>query len=252
MEYVNPASLRKASGLASLAGWSFVATGTIFFSLLGLFVAWPLSLVLEGASGHLPHKVSQFWACTLCRVLPFWDLRVKGLENIEKRKTYVIVGNHQSALDILVVLAGLPLHFKFIAKRELFWIPFFGWHLSLARYIALKRGDPESGRVALEKARMWLKKGVNVLFFPEGTRSLDGKIHDFKAGAFKLGLEEKIDFLPVVIKGTRDAMPKRSFLLQMPIHMSLEILPPVSAQKFSVSDLEQIRDSVRNQMTSKL
>lgn len=244
--------MRRPNLAASLAAWVFVTPGTIFFSLLGLFIFWPLSIIFERATGHLLHKVSQFWARTLCQALPFWELQVEGLEKIEKGKAYVIVGNHQSTLDILVVLAGLPLHFKFIAKRELFWIPFFGWHLRLARYIPLKRGDPESGKACLEKARQWLQKGVSVLFFPEGTRNPDGKIQDFKAGAFKLGLEERIDFLPVVIKGTRDAMPKRSFLLQTPIRMSLHILSPVSVQNFSAEDLEKVRDLVKDKMMEKL
>ncbi len=252
MDYVNPASSRRPSLAASLAAWVFVTLGTLFFSLLGLFIFWPLSIIFERANGQLPHQVSQFWAKTLCRALPFWYLQVVGLEKIQKGKTYVVVGNHQSMLDILVVLASLPLHFKFIAKRELFWIPFFGWHLWVSRYISLKRGDPESGKAALEKARHWLRQGVNILFFPEGTRSLDGRLQDFKAGAFKLGLEEHIDFLPVVIQGTRDAMPKRSFLLQIPIHMSLHVLSPVSAQNFSIEDLEKVRDLVRDRMMEKL
>ena len=239
------------SGFLSAAGWVFVAAGTTFLFLVGFFILCPLSLVFEGASGNLPHRVSQFWARMIGFCLPFWTIQVEGLEKIKKGKPYVIVANHQSLLDILVLLAGLPLHFKFIARRELFWIPFFGWHLWLARYIPLKRGDPESGKVCLAKARSWVRRGVNVVFFPEGTRSPDGQIHEFKAGAFKLALEEKLDLLPVVIKGTREAMPKHSWYVEKRVCLRLQILEPVSVKGLTISDLDRLRETVRKKILSR-
>jgi len=233
--------------MVSVFGWLFVGIGTLILVLIGL-VLWPLSLVLERANGHLPHRISKFWAKMITVVLPFWEIHAEGFERIEKNKTYVVISNHQSLLDILLCLAKLPFHFKFIAKRELFWIPFFGWHLWLARYISLNRGDPESGRLCILKARQWLRLGVSVIFFPEGTRSRDGQIHEFKAGAFKVALEEKIDILPVVIAGTRDAIPKNTWLVQKRAPLRLKILPPVSVSGYSLERLEGLRDEIRSQI----
>ena len=125
--------------------------GTIILFLIGLFFLWPLSLVFEGADGRLSHQVSQVWARMITAVLPFWEIHVEGLGQIKRGKPYVVVSNHQSLLDILLCLAKLPLHFKFIAKKELFWVPFLGWHMALARYIALKRGDTQSGQLCAQK-----------------------------------------------------------------------------------------------------
>jgi len=232
--------------VVSAAGWLGVGAGTVFFFFWGLMVLWPLSLVFGKADGGLHHGVSQFWARTISVMLPFWEIRSEGLEKIQKGKPYVVVSNHQSLLDILVVLSRLPIHFKFIAKRELFWIPFFGWHLILAQYIPLKRGDAESGRRCLESARQWLLRGVSVVFFPEGTRSSDGKIREFKAGAFKLALKTGVDLLPLVIAGTSDAIPKHSWVVRKRTTLALKVLDPVSVKGRSPEDLELIREEVRS------
>jgi len=115
----------------------------------------------------------------------------------------------------------------------------------LARYIPLKRGDPESGRACLERAREWLRKGVSVVFFPEGTRSPEGEIHEFKAGAFKLVLEERLELLPLVIAGTREAIPKYSWRLKRRTLLYLKVFPPVSPRDFSLSDLDRLREETR-------
>lgn len=233
---------------ASLGGWFLVGIGTTVLSLFGLFILWPFSFLFQQGNGQLLHAVSQFWARAISRLLPFWDIHVEGLERIEKGRAYVVVSNHQSMLDIMLLLAFLPLHFKFIAKRELFWIPFLGWHLALARYISLHRGDPESGRLCLARGREWLRKGVSVVFFPEGTRSPDGEIHEFKAGAFKVALEEGLDLLPLVVRGTREAVPKYSWRIKKRVPLWLKILDPVSVKDLSEADLNLLRSEIRTKI----
>lgn len=235
----------RTTHVISLAAWCLVITGTFLLSLSSIFVLWPISYFFDRASGYLPHKLSQLWALLISRFLPLWEIQIEGLERIHRDRPYVVVSNHQSLLDILVVLAGLPLHFKFISKQELFWIPFFGWHMFLAGYIPLKRGDRLSGKECLRGARYWLRRGVSVVFFPEGTRSLDGKIHEFKAGAFKLALEEKVNILPLVIVGTREVIPKKSWYVQKRTRLRFQICEPVSTENFSLEDLDRIRIAVR-------
>lgn len=233
------------SGLGSAVAWAFIIVGTIALCLFGEFILLPLSLITERGNGGPLHGLSQAWARWIIHILPFGEIQVQGLEKINWGKAYVVVSNHQSMLDILVVLAKLPIHFKFIAKQELFWIPFFGWHLALARYLPLKRGDPESGKVCMDKARGWLRKGVSVVFFPEGTRSPDGEIHEFKAGAFKVALEEGIDILPLVIVGTREAIPKHSWRIEKRTPLKLVIEDPVSVRELKMEHLNPLRDEVR-------
>ena len=233
------------SMLVSWTSWVLVVVGTVVFSLSGFFLLWPLSVVFDRANGRLLHLVSRAWAGAIAVLLPFWEIRGQGMERIKKRVPYIVVCNHQSLMDIVVLLAKLPLHFKFIAKRELFWIPFFGWHLALAGYILLKRKDAESGRQCLEKARGWLERGVSVVFFPEGTRSPDGRIREFKMGAFKLALEGQWDILPVVITGTRDALPKHSCVVKKRSILSMTVLDPVSTKNRPLEELESTRDHIR-------
>ena len=237
------------SPLASLGGWVLIGALTLLFFLAGFLIFLPLSLIFERWSGGFLHGVSQSWARSIARLLPFWEIRVEGLERIRKAGPYIVVSNHQSLLDIMVVLARLPLHFKFIAKKELFWIPFLGWHLALARYIPLKRGDAASGRACLEKARSWLRQGVSVLFFPEGTRSPDGEIHEFKPGAFKLALEEKVDLLPLVITGTRNVIPKHAWYVRKKSVLGLHVQEPLFTQNLKPAGLNEFREKVRKQIT---
>lgn len=238
------------NAMASILAWIALAVGTTVLFFFGLVILLPLSFVLEGGSGGLLHGLSRFWAWTLMRFLPFWDVEVQGLERVRNGKPYVVVSNHQSMLDIMILLAKLPLHFKFIAKQELFWIPFFGWHLALARYIPLKRGNEESGRRCLCIARRWLARGVSVVFFPEGTRSPDGRIHEFKAGAFKLALEEGVEILPLVIHGTRDAIPKYSWQIEGRFLLRLKILDPYSVNGKSIHDLDSVRTEIRERIVT--
>ena len=232
----------------SFAAWMFVGLSTALLSLTALVLILPVSLLLEGGKRGLLHGVSQLWARLIARTLPLWDIRAEGLERVRRGRAYVIVCNHQSMLDILLALACLPVHFKFIAKRELFWVPFLGWHLAVARYICLRRGDALSGRQAMEKARQWIQRGVSVVFFPEGTRSPDGEIHEFKAGAFKVALEEKAEILPVVVTGTRNAIPKHSWFVRERVPLGLRVLSPEPTEGLSMNDLDSLRERVRSRI----
>ncbi len=234
-----------------LAFWHWFETAvlTVTCCLIG-WVVFPLSLVLDRGNGRLMHAIAVLWSRLLLLINPFWRVKVSGLENIEKGRHYVVIANHQSILDILVMLSGLPLHFKFLSKKEVFQIPFIGWHMKLTGYIPLDRGNHESGRSAIAIARAWLNRKVNVVFFPEGTRSLDGHIRTFKPGAFKLAQEQKIAILPVVIEGTGDALPKKSWILKQRRDFILSIGKPVilGAQE----SVPQLIERVRQEMIQRL
>ena len=179
-----------------------------------------------------------FWSSLYLWFNPFWSLTKQGLEQVDRSKAYVIVSNHQSMADILCVFNTF-LHFKWVAKKELFKLPLLGWNMSLNGYVPIDRGNPESREQCLRRCREWLKTGSSVFFFPEGSRSPDGKLRPFKIGAFRLAVESGHDILPVVIRDSLHAIPKHSRLLSGRSNMKLEILPPIAVAAFRDRGPEQ-------------
>ncbi len=234
--------------VVSIWMWFYLVIGTAVISLTTVFFILPFSMLIEPRERRFVHIMAQWWGRYLVRMNPFWSVEVKGIENIDRRAAYVIVANHQSIVDIFLLLAVLPLHFKFVAKKELFSIPFVGWHMTLAKYMPLDRGSHESGRRVLIKSKEWLEKGVSILLFPEGTRSLDGNIHEFKAGAFKLARETGRPLLPVVVNGTGNTIPKKSWMLDQRCRLIVSIGCPIPAD----DEVENLRHEVRLEMAGRL
>jgi 1-acyl-sn-glycerol-3-phosphate acyltransferase len=236
----------------STALWSATAFLTLLAACLDLFIAYPLSLIFDRGTGKLLHAVSADWGRTIIRWSSIWRIVVTGQEHLVKGKHYIVVANHQSMLDILAVCAGLPVNFKFLAKRELFQIPFMGWAMAAAGYIPVDRASHRSGREAMQRITRKLNKGVSVLLFPEGTRSPDGKIHAFKMGAFKLARDNKVEILPVVVDGTGQALPKKSWLIKKKSTFIVSIGKPVSFDDFADSSMEEAKEKIRHEMTTRL
>ncbi len=233
-----------------LWGWTILFTFTFFF--IDLLIFFPLSLVFDRGTGGMTHLASRAWGWLIIFTSMIWKLDVRGLRHIDPKKQYVIVGNHQSLLDILVVAATIPLNFKFLAKKELFHIPIMGWAMALAGYIPVDRSSHESGKRALLRITQYLKKGASVLLFPEGTRSLDGKIHAFKTGAFKLSRETGCPILPVVIEGTGQALPKSSFFIKKKSTFTISIGEPVDLSDLGGDSLEDAKEKIRHEMAGRL
>ena len=177
----------------------------------------------------------------MIRLNPYWDFSASGLENIDKRRTYVVVANHQSLADIIIIYKT-KMQFKWVAKESLFRVPFIGWNLSLARHISLSRGKFSSIKEVYRKAAWWLRNDVSVLFFPEGTRSATGEMRDFQNGAFKLAIKEKRPILPISIEGTCDAIPKGSWLFTTRNPCRLKVLEPIETENLKMSDFASLRD----------
>jgi 1-acyl-sn-glycerol-3-phosphate acyltransferase len=179
-------------------------------------------------------KVNPAWSCTFDQT------------RLPRDRHFVIVANHESMGDILVAF-HMDHHFKWIAKEVIFKVPFMGWFMHQAGYIPLRRGDKDSVVKCMETARAWLRKGVSVLFFPEGTRSPDGAVRDFKPGAFRLAIETGVDILPVAITGTKDSLPKHSwrFSSQKSALRGL-VGDPISVQGLTADDLPALMDRTRD------
>jgi len=192
------------------------------------------------------HRYSCLWAMFYIWANPFWRIDLQGKENIAKGQTYIIISNHQSAFDI-VLLYKLWMHFKWVAKREIFRIPVIGWNLWLNKHIAIDRTSVRGARKMLLKAQKNLQMGSSVLIFPEGTRSTDGAIKRFKSGAFVLAKKNNLPILPVVIEGSMEVFPKKGYILKGSQKFTMRILKPIEPAKFASKSVEELTKEV-NQM----
>ena len=178
---------------------------------------------------------------------PPWRLRVEG--RFPGKGPYVVVANHQSILDILL-LSHLPREMKWVGKESLFKLPWVGWMLRMTGDIPIRRGDPESGGEALARAREYLRRGMSVMIFPEGTRSAKGALLPFKSGAFRLAVDAGVPILPVAVSGTAHGMPKGGPWVR-PCRATARILEPVEVGPFR-EDPTGLRDEVRARIAATL
>jgi 1-acyl-sn-glycerol-3-phosphate acyltransferase len=213
------------------------------FSLL-----WAVFLFPFDRDRRIAHSFGYWWADAIFAVNPFWSLKITGLQNLDPHKTYVIVANHQSFFDI-VLLYKIRAQFKWVAKEELFRIPLFGWSMSLAKHVKLARAEHGSIKKAYDEATGWLKKGTSVVFFPEGTRSTTNELNPFKNGAFKLAIQEKKPILPIAISGTRNFIPRGSWVFKARASATLKVLPPIETEGYLPEDFSALRDIVRNKIS---
>jgi 1-acyl-sn-glycerol-3-phosphate acyltransferase len=136
------------------------------------------------------------------------DLEVRRLAPLPDGPA-IYVSNHESALDIWVLFCAIPRNLRFLAKRELFHIPIFGWYLALAGFVAVDRENHARAVAALKRAGEIVRGGISLIVFPEGTRSTDARVHPFKKGPFVLAMEARVPVVPVAIVGTSAITPKR-------------------------------------------
>ena len=185
------------------------------------------------------HVFTCFWGSLYTWANPAWPVRIEGREKIRRDATYVMVANHQSLLDILV-LFRLFVHYKWVSKIENFRIPLIGWNMRLNRYIELRRGDRSSVVQMLTRCRETLAAGSSVMIFPEGTRSPDGRLRAFKTGAFLLAQSTRQPILPIVIEGTASALPKRGFVLQGRHRIRVSVLDEIPPESFAAESPEEL------------
>ena len=197
----------------------------------------------------LTHAQCFWWTDAVTALNPYWEVKVEGLDNINHNQAYVAVSNHQSLADI-VLMYKTKMQFKWVAKDSLFKIPVLGWNMLLAKHIRLKRGKFSSIKHVYREAATWLRRGISVVFFPEGTRSSDSGVGEFQNGAFKLAIKEKVPILPIMIQGTRDAIPKGSWRFTTKISCLIKVLPPVDTSVYSPADYMRLRDFVREKLSS--
>lgn len=182
-------------------------------------------------SRRLIRIVPVLWARSNVKITPS-SVSVSGREHIDPTQSYVVVANHQSHFDIFAIYGWLGIDLRWVMKKELRNIPVFGYACEVMGQVIIDRSNPKAAMQSIEKAKSQIKGGTSIMFFPEGTRSLDGELLPFKAGAFKFAKDLGLPILPVTITGSHDILPSKTIRLQ-PGQMALQIHPPIEVTKDS-------------------
>ena len=227
----------------SILFWTFLTASSIALFPVAVLI-WALTAPFDRRKVAL-HRFTCFWASLYTWLNPAWPVRIAGRERIRSDETYVMVANHLSLLDILV-LFRLFTHFKWVSKVENFRIPCIGWNMRLNGYIELRRGERASVVEMMRVCEQTLAGGSSIMMFPEGTRSPTGEMRDFKTGAFELALKSQRPILPLVITGTSNALPKRGFVLQGRHPIEVTVLEPIPYERFTGQAAETLAEQVRD------
>ena len=196
------------------------------------------------------HWCSKMICMFFWKVPPTWKQRVEGLEHIDPNKSYVITINHQSMADI-ISLYFLPLNFRWVSKEEVFRIPYIGPLLIAHGDIPIQRGRAtEAMAKVVNDGKMWISRGASIAIFPEGTRSKDGQIHNFKAGAFILAKDAGVPILPIVLDGTT-TLTKHG-IVNFRNKITIRVLPPIPAKEVVERDIKDVMAEVHTTMVDTL
>ena len=229
--------------------WLFIVVSSLMLFPVALLI-WALTVLFDRRLVIL-HRFTCFWASLYSWLNPAWRVRVEGRERIRPGVAYVMVANHQSLLDILV-LFRLFVHFKWVSKIENFRVPAVGWNMSLNRYIKLRRGNRESVERMMRACERTIADGNSIMMFPEGTRSPDGRLRVFKPGAFTLAQATRAPLLPIILQGTANALPKRGFVLRGRHEIRIRVLDEIPYRTFADISVEALTERVRNLIAAEL
>lgn len=180
-----------------------------------------------------------------------WRIHISGQERIDPNQVYVIVSNHQSLADIPLI-AHLRVDTKWLAKAELFRMPLVGWMLRMAGDVPVERSSPQQSARALLNCAKPLRQRCSVVFFPEGARSTDGGVRPFNVGAFQLAIRERVPILPLVVHGTAQALPRKTWLFGDNQDVWLQVLPPVPVEGLDTKQSAILSDTVRQSIVDEL
>jgi 1-acyl-sn-glycerol-3-phosphate acyltransferase len=176
--------------------------------------------------------------------------KIRGIDAIDWDKPYIICSNHQSQVDIPLIVANLPTGIRFLAKQSLFLIPIFGWSMYVAGYVPVNRGSGQKAHRSILRAAKRIRKGrPSLLVFPEGTRSSTGEILPFKSGAFILAIQASAPILPVALRGTYDIVSKYRLDVR-PGEVEIVVGSPIETEGLGMKDKEALKNKVRGAVMS--
>lgn len=222
---------------------------TIFVPLLGLLtLVLGLSVILVAPlrSRKLSYYLALAWARGVGIITPVRVL-VKGREGVDRSASYVMVANHQSYYDIIAMYGWTGIDLKFVMKKELKRIPVFGQACAAKGHVFVDRSDRQSAIDSLNSSVENLRKGESVIIYPEGTRSRDGEVQDFRKGAFRLALATGLPILPVSVAGTDRIQPADTLKLY-PGRIGVKLHEPIEVKGLGEDDIPAIMDRTRERI----
>jgi 1-acyl-sn-glycerol-3-phosphate acyltransferase len=224
---------------------TLVVFSTIFWGSISLAVSF------FDAEGREQIAIARRWARSLLAMSGV-RVTVEGLEKIRPDGSYVFASNHLSYMDTPVILANIPVQFRFLAKRGLFQIPFLGTHLARAGHIPVPRADPRAAIKTMALAAETIRvRGISMLIFPEGGRSEDGKIQIFKEGAAYIAVKAGAPIVPIALIGTREVLPFGSGRIQ-PGPVTLCIGDPIETSGLTLRDRAALMERIRGEIVEML
>lgn len=212
-----------------------------------LYGSASLLISIFDSSGRKQAALAGAWSRVVLAVSGV-KVKVEGLEKISATGSYIFVANHLSYMDTPVVLANIPVQLRFLAKRGLFQIPFVGWHLSRAGHVPVPRGDARAAvKIMTAAAQIIRERGVSLLIFPEGGRSMDGTLGEFKEGAAYIAIRAGVPLVPVGINGTREVLPFGSGHVRTGL-VTLRIGEPVPTDHAALRERVQLTAEIRDRI----
>ncbi len=222
---------------------------TIFFLIPTIAVYTTVLGTLSLASslferrGHFAHWCARAWSWLILATTGV-SVEMSGFEQLARDSTYIFVANHQSLYDIPVLFASLPYQVRIIAKESLGSFPFLGWHLRRTGHLLVDRRRPDRAGI-LQRWRALVGDGLSLMIFPEGTRSVDGRVGSFKAGSFLLAIEAGLPVVPLSIDGTRRVM-KKGQLTATPGHVRLTAHAPIETSGLEAGAARTLAERARS------
>jgi len=226
--------------------------------VLGVIVIIWVPLVFLVWIATMPFDRGRYWPGFVFRRLcvvhqwlnPLWKFRTTGLKVTDPRHPYVVVSNHESFVDMLLI-SHLPWEMKWLSKESMFKIPLVGWLMYMAGDVKLIRGNKQSIVSAMKGCDDRLEKRVSVMLFPEGTRTRDGSLGEFKDGAFRIAIDHQLPILPLVVNGTREALQAGSWKMNV-TEAEVRVLAPIPTEGMTKADVAELRDRVRTLISDEL
>lgn len=228
--------------------WSWLVLGVAVVAWLPMVALVRLVTAPFDRGRYAAGRLFRLLAVVHQRLNPLWHFEVSGTLPKDPRRPYVVVSNHESFVDILLI-SHLPWEMKWLSKVEMFKIPLVGWLMRLAHDVPLRRGERDSVVAALAACHDRLQRRVSVMIFPEGTRSASGEMGAFKDGAFRLAIEAGVPVLPLAVHGTRSALRKHDWRLGR-ANARVMVLDPIDTTGMTIEDIPRLRDLSRERIVA--
>ncbi len=226
---------------------------TFFFYIF--FCPWTLiatflALVISPLGPQRMHLFARFWGRS-CLFFAGLKVQIQGVENIPRAGSAIYVSNHQSNFDIPIIYAGLPIQFRWMAKQELFRIPLFGLAMKRCGFIPIDRSNQRKTMHSIIAAAQRIKEGASVVIFPEGTRTPNGQLQEFKKGALLIAAKAQVPVVPIVIQGSYQIQAKGDWRIHGGL-LRMEVLQPITTEGLKSHDIDRLTTRVHDQIAEKL